>query len=215
MKKQLILFVSIIFMTAVNANNLKDYKNKTAINNRYSDAITFIERGIKFHIFLNGDFDFNAHRNNRYGIKIERDRRGKVRSVGNVFINYDYKGNVKRVGNVFMNYRFGQLIKVGNLYIKYDRWGTPNFRGRVKTNRYYYEDNYNDDSCSIDTSIDHIYDYNDSYFYRRNFRRNHLKIKEDNNFYYYRSKIGKKNKIIKRRKLQKKKIYHKAKRSRR
>ncbi len=217
MKKQLILFVSIMFVATINANNFKTYTSNLEINNRYNDAVTFVERGIKFHIFLNGDFDFNAHRNNNYGVKIERNRRGKVRRIGNVFINYDYKGNVKRIGNVFMNYRFGQLIRVGNLYIKYDRWGNPNFRGSVQNNRYYYQDDYDNNSCSVDVdiSLGDVYDYDDVYFYRRNFKRNHIKIREDNNFYYYRSKLGRKNKIIKRRKQQRKKAYRRTKRSRR
>lgn len=198
-------------MTMANAHSTKT--QKIEVNKRYNETVTFSERGIKFHVFLNGDFDFNTRANYNYGVKIKRDRRGKIRRVGNVFINYDHRGNVKRVGNIFMNYRFGQLTKVGGLLISYDRWGNPFFKGRVKGNRY-NNDRYNDNNCSVNVGVNvrDVYDYNDVYFYRKSFKKNYYKIREDNNFFYYKSRSkaipGKRNQIIKRRKA-KKKIYRK------
>ncbi len=209
MRKHLILLVSAVFMSITLVNAESTNTEKIGVHNRYNDAVTFFEQGIKFHIFLNGDFDFNTRRNyNNYGVKIKRDRRGKVRRIGNLFINYDHRGNVKRIGNVYMNYRFGQLVKVGNLFISYDRWGNPYFKGRVKRDRYYH----NDDNCSINSNFNNVYDFDDAFFYRNSFKRNYYKIKEDKNFYYYQSRtrnnMSKKAQIIKRRKV-KKKAYRK------
>ncbi|CAM1344199.1 hypothetical protein [Tenacibaculum amylolyticum] len=214
MKKHLLLIIAIMSLATIQAYDFKNSTNTIGVNNRFDDAVTFVERGVKFHIFLNGEFDFNTHRNGRYGygIRIKRDHRGRVRRVGNVFINYDFSGSVRRIGNVYMNYRFGQLTRVGNLRITYDRWGNPLFRGRVKNSGYYYNDGLygNNNSCGVDVDINigDIYDYDDAFFYRNNFRKYYRQVREDDNFYYYRatpnSKLGKRSQIIKRRKQKKK-----------
>lgn len=218
MRTGILLLLAIMSLATVNADNINKSTSKIGVTNRYDDAVTFVERGIQFHVFLNGDFDFNTHsRNTRYvdyygrriktnrGVRIERDRRGRVRRVGNTFINYDARGNVKRIGTVYMRYRFGQLTDVGNLRISYDRWGNPRYYGNVKYNDDYCGDDvyYNNNGIDIDVNID-IFDYDDRYFYRRDFRNNYRQYKEDNNFFYYRAKpnakTGKRGKVLKRRK---------------
>lgn len=58
------------------------------------------------------------------GTIVTHDFDGKVRRVGNVFINYNRFGQVKRLGSVYVNYnRFGMLKQVGGLHIQYDRFG--------------------------------------------------------------------------------------------
>jgi hypothetical protein len=212
MRTGILLLLAMMSLTTVNADNIEKSTSKIGVTNRYNDAVTFVERGIQFHVFLNGDFDFNTHydRYSDYGVRIKRDRRGRVRSVGNVYINYDPRGNVKRIGSVFMRYKFGNLFKVGNLHIQYDRWGNPRFRGFVKPgHRHHHDDDhyyYDDDGfdVNIDINIGDVFDYDDVYFYRKDFGRNYRQYREDNNFYYYRAlpnaKIGKHSKVIKRRK---------------
>ncbi|MEQ3500307.1 hypothetical protein ABMY20_11155 [Tenacibaculum sp. SSH1-16] len=211
MRTGILLLLAMMSLTTVNADNIEKSTSKIGVTYRYNEAVTFVERGIQFHVFLNGDFDFNTHydRYSDYGVRIKRDRRGRVRSVGNVYINYDARGNVKRIGSVFMRYKFGNLFKVGNLHIQYDRWGNPRFRGHVKSGGHHYYGNdhyYYDDGVdiNIDISIGDIFDYDDVYFYRKDFRRNYRQFREDKNFYYYRAlpnaKIGKRSKVIKRRK---------------
>lgn len=221
MKKGILLLLGMMTMATINANNITKSTSKLGVTYRYNDAVTFVERGVQFHVFLNGDFDFNTHyRNTRYydyhgkrvrsnrGVRIDRDRRGRVRRVGNTFINYDARGNVKRIGSVYMRYRFGQLTDVGNLRIRYDRWGNPRFYGNVKYNDYCEDDvYYNDGGIDIDVNIGDVFDYDDIYFYRRDFRNNYRQFREDDNFFYYRAvpnaKIGKRSKVIKRRKSKK------------
>ncbi len=234
MRTGILLLLAMMSLATVNADNINKSTSKIGVTNRFDDAVTFVERGVQFHVFLNGDFDFNTHsRNTRYvnyygrrvktnrGVRIERDFRGRIRRVGNVFVNYDVRGNVTRIGNVFIRYKFGQLFKVGNLRVKYDRWGNPQFRGFVKPGHhyeddYYYKDDvyYGNRGIDIDVNIG-IFDYDDRYFYRRDFRNNYRQFKEDNNFFYYRAKpnakIGKRSKILKRRKNKSysKKFHHK------
>ena len=200
MKKGLLILLGMFMMVSTAEANIGEkLKSEIRVSYRYNDAITFNERGVEFHVFLNGDFDFNNLRSNR-GIRIERDFNGQIRRVGNVFINYDYRGNVKRIGNVFMRYNRGNLTNVGNLTIRYSRWGDPYFYGRVKHNNYFY-DGY---GANISINIGGICDYNDAYFYRPQFRTHYRQFKEDNDFFYYRArpnaKIGKRSKILKRRK---------------
>ena len=215
MKRGIIILVGMLMMVStVEAKNGKLSTNNIGL--RYDDnAVSFVERGIKFYVFLNGDFDFNSQHKNRYydyngrrtkkpGVRIERDYNGNIKRVENVFINYDHRGNVKRIGNVFMNYTRGNLTKVGGLRISYNRWGDPRFHGNVKNNNFYD----NDSGFNVSIGFGDVCEYNDAYFYRNDFRNNYYKVKEDHNFYYYKAKpnakIGKRSSVLKRRKAAKK-----------
>jgi hypothetical protein len=211
--KKYILVVLGVFMVISNIEAKKGKLQPKNIEGSYSDnnTVSFVERGIKFHLFLNGGFDFNTRHGDRYfdynakrikrtRIRIKRDFNGQIKQIGSVFINYDYRGNVSRIGNVFMQYRHGNLTKVGGLKIAYNQWGNPRFFGQVKNNNFYY----NDVGFNYNIHIRDIFDYNDAYFYRNDFRNNYVKVREDTNFYYYKAKpntsIGKRSKILKRRK---------------
>lgn len=96
---------------------------------RMAQPVKIKVRHIDFYIFPNGDFDFNAH-GRRYkhaghrGVRIEKDRFGKIRRVGNVYINYNRYGQVSRIGRIFIKYnRRGLVVKVGPKYIRYHRRG--------------------------------------------------------------------------------------------
>ena len=57
------------------------------------------------------------------GVKIEHDKQGRVRRIGNVFVNYDANDRIKRIGSVYMTYNNFALTRVGNLQIVYNRRG--------------------------------------------------------------------------------------------
>ena len=58
------------------------------------------------------------------GTIITHDASGKVRRIGNVFVNYNRIGQVKRLGSVYMRYtQGGTLTQVGGLQLKYNRQG--------------------------------------------------------------------------------------------
>jgi hypothetical protein len=96
-----------------------------------NDPVEITVRGVKFFVFPNGEFDFNAHqvRNRRhragdYGVRVERDRYGKIRRVGNVYLNYNRYGQVTRMGNIFVKYnRRGLVRNLGRKYLRYTRGG--------------------------------------------------------------------------------------------
>ncbi|MFK7749642.1 MAG: hypothetical protein AB8B65_14695 [Kordia sp.] len=160
MKNYYLLFVGLLLsVTTTQANVISDQTNgsENGLTNRYRYAqpIQFVERGVEFFVFLNGEFDFNTHpvnyrrgrrnavnrtfgaprvrtrgnvRNTRnIGVRVEHDNNGRVRRIGNLFINYDRFGRVKRIGSIYMRYhnRHGKLKQIGGLRLKY------NLRGRL------------------------------------------------------------------------------------
>ena len=133
------------FANASEINKFSDIANFRTFSD--DEPITFVERGIEFYIFPDGQFDFNTepsqgeeyYRNarrgsvnatygapantNLSGVKIEHDYKGRVRRIGNVFVNYDSKDRIKRIGSVYMTYSNLALTRVGNLQIIYNRRG--------------------------------------------------------------------------------------------
>jgi|SRR6218665_788976 len=158
MKKiTLLAAVILAFATTANASGIINFSGGIT-NTRFSfdEPIVFTERGIEFYIFPNGEFDFNTvtstggsgtyykngRRNTTYGaptgVQIEHDNAGRVRRIGNVFMNYDSNNRIKRIGSVYMTYNRFALSQVGNLRIIYNRAGQiTNMIGSVK-----YQNNY-------------------------------------------------------------------------
>ena len=198
MKKNIIFLVGILGMFATNIAKAEANKPRNfELNFNYNHAVNFFERGIEFFVFTNGDFDFDTSNSYHRGVRIDRDFRGRIRSVGNVFINYDRFGNVTRIGSVFINYHRGQLVSVGDLRVFYDRYGYPVFRGNV-------HDFYYDNGIRFSINFGRIYNYNDAFFFHTDFDRNYVRFREDRDFYYYKSNrnnnFADENSIIKRRK---------------
>jgi hypothetical protein len=53
-------------------------------------------------------------RNQNFGVKVEHDNFGRVRRVGNVFINYDANDRIKRIGLSTWLYNRFALEQVGD-----------------------------------------------------------------------------------------------------
>lgn len=153
--KKITLLVASIFLVGSMAqasvnpvfSDAKTNGPRYGIDYRNAEPIQFMERGIAFYVFPNGELDFNTqpattgaviYRDGRrggvnttygapgrgnYGVRIEHDNFGRVRRVGNVFINYDSANRVKRVGSVYMSYNSFALTQVGGLRIIYNRRG--------------------------------------------------------------------------------------------
>lgn len=209
MKKGLLILLGLLSFVTVQSNDFNTSAKKTTTN-QYDEAVTFVERGIQFHVFLNGDFEFNSlTRNSKYynyngstynnnSLRVDRDYRGRIKRIGGNFIRYDYRGNVTRIGNIKLYYSRGLLRRVGDLKISYNSWGEPYFYGDVNQ----YSDYDSDFHFSI--NIGSIFNYDDRFFYNRSFKNNYKKYREDKNYYYYKAnsnaKVDKRNKIVKRRK---------------
>ena len=202
MKKITLLVVASILLVgnlALASENpvFSDNTNRRGYYIDYRDAepIIFRERGIEFMLFPNGEFDFNTRPSGpRYhvngtngapgtrgyygpserGIRVEHDNFGRVRRVGNVYINYDAFGRVKRIGTIYMSYNSFAVTKVGNMRIVYDR------RGRIvdvygfinhANGGYNYNPgtHYSGGNGHYDDDEDYGDDYNDDdyYYYRK------------------------------------------------
>jgi hypothetical protein len=161
---------------------------------RNAEPIVFTERGIEFFVFPDGQFDFNTRpssgsdmyyrstkaktvnrtygapsnsRNQNYGVKVEHDNSGKVRRIGNVFINYDAYDRIKRVGSVYMTYNRFALEQVGGLQIIYNRRGQiVDFIGNVKGRRAYEYSQNNYGNNDQDYGNNQNSNDQDQYYYR-------------------------------------------------
>ncbi|MBC7523275.1 MAG: hypothetical protein H7239_02395 [Flavobacterium sp.] len=203
MKKITLLVASVLLLG--NHAKASPMRKSTSIdfasNYNYNEPITFTERGIEFFVFLNGDFDFNtrpedsqgdyqykqagrrtadANRGNNipenYGVLIERDGFGRVRRVGNTFINYDFQDRVTRIGSIYMRYNRFNLAQVGGLQIVYNRFGEIiDVFGQIKGRRNGFINGYNSSNSGYASN------YNDD------FQDYHTSNYNNNDYYYYKS----------------------------
>ncbi|NJW54137.1 hypothetical protein [Salinimicrobium oceani] len=106
----------------------------------YRDAFIFVERGIEFAIFPDGQFDFffnptgnfnriPPHRNYsfnsgyNYGPYVQYDDYGAVIQIENVPIYYDYYGRIIQAGRVNIRYNaFGMVNRIGNMFLHYNHY---------------------------------------------------------------------------------------------
>jgi hypothetical protein len=191
---------------ATEKNNFS-HERRLAVDFRNAEPIVFTERGVEFFVFPDGQFDFNTRpstgsdryfkssrgravnktygapssfRNRNYGVKVEHDNFGRVRRIGNVFINYDANDRIKRVGSVYMTYNRYALTQVGGLQIIYNRRGQiVDIVGSVKGGRgyeYSQNNNGNHDYDHGDNQNSNDQDYGDNqnsndqdqYYYKTN-----------------------------------------------
>lgn len=124
----------------------------------YSNSFIFVENGVSFAVYPDGEFDF--YLNNPAGVQagvafgatavtfnsgfnynryVQYDDFGAVVQVRHVPVYYDYYGRVNRIGNVFISYRNGRLFRLGGMRVYYNSLGYYNYHvGYVNPfNRYY------------------------------------------------------------------------------
>lgn len=195
------LFVASL-MLATSATKASEIINFSGSNvefsNRFNadEPIQFSEKGIDFFVFSNGEFDFNtrpndsqgdyyfktagrrsveANRGNleNFGVRIERDNFGRIRRIGNTFINYDFQDRVSRIGSVFLKYNRFALVQVGGLQLIYNRFGElVDTFGSVKSRRYSgFTNNYSYGSGN-----------NSNVYYRNNSNCNNDNFSDSNNY---------------------------------
>ncbi|KAB1154852.1 hypothetical protein [Flavobacterium luteum] len=197
MKKITLLVAAILlFGNVAKASAIINYSGeKTNSIFNLNDPIEFTERGITFYVFPNGEFDFNTTQsqgNSNYyrrginiamgapgvrniysspnnAVRIEHDAMGRIRRIGNVFVNYDYLNRIKRIGTIYMSYNRFALDQIGGLRIFYNKRGQIiNTFGSVKgyTSNYYYNSQYESNN-NCDTSSENQDNTNDQMYYRK------------------------------------------------
>ena len=193
MKKITLLVASILLVGSVaNASEIKKSGEEKRTRFSFDEPISFMERGIEFFVFPNGEFDFNTRPEDsegdyfyktagkrgttvqargpiNYGTRIEHDSFGRVRRIGNTFINYDSRDRVNRIGSVYMRYNRFALTQIGGMRIVYNRRGEiVDTVGRIKgySNSgyaYNYNNHYEDDNYTASNYNDNDSDY---YYYK-------------------------------------------------
>ncbi|MBL4725007.1 MAG: hypothetical protein JKY73_06505, partial [Lutibacter sp.] len=141
MKNKLLVFATFVFvsLTSFATTNTSTYNR---YYNDYGNTFTFVEHGVTFSVFQNGEFDFyiNPRRGLHVGYQgnginisfnsgynydayVQYDNYGAIIQIEDIPIYYDYYGRVDRIGNVNLNYRFGRLSRLGQLHVYYDNHG--------------------------------------------------------------------------------------------
>lgn len=137
----LIAFISIGATTFANTSH-NNTTSRTFVNG-YGNSFIFVEQGVEFAVFPDGQFDFNvdryapnfsAHANfngvsisfntgHSYDAYIQYDDYGAVIQIENVPVFYDHFGRIVQAGNVFIRYNHrGYITSVGGLYVHYNRY---------------------------------------------------------------------------------------------
>ncbi len=113
----------------------------------YGEAFIFIEGGVEFAVYPNGEFDFhynprflntslmhiphpgrNISYNSGYNYDafVQYDDYGAVIQVEHVPVYYDHYGRILQAGDVIIRYNNRGLIsRVGNMSIRYNRFNQP------------------------------------------------------------------------------------------
>jgi len=145
------LFIGISATEASEVNTLRAYNN----------AFIFVENGVEFAVYPNGEFDFyynpefrrtnvvnistpnmniSYNSGHNYDAYVQYDDYGAVIQIESVPVFYDYYGRIIRAGDVFIDYnRRGRIARVGGLHIHYNRFNRiTNYTGFINNYNYRY-----------------------------------------------------------------------------
>ncbi len=142
--KNFTLILAFLF-AGITASATSSKANAVPFN--YGEAFIFIERGVEFAVYPNGEFDFHynphfltnsitniPHPNRNisynagydYNAYVQYDDFGAVVQIENVPVYYDYYGRIIRAGNVLLQYDHkGRVARVGGMTIRYNRFNQP------------------------------------------------------------------------------------------
>ncbi len=148
MKKLVFILAGLLLSgtTAIASTTTKaDLDNNASRNfaRGYGNSFIFVEQGIEFAVFPDGQFDFNvnafgpdfsvgANFGNvnisfntgfNYNPYVQYDDFGAVVQIENVPIYYDFYGRITQAGSVNIRYNnFGRIARVGGLFVHYNRF---------------------------------------------------------------------------------------------
>lgn len=137
MKNLVLLFTALILGTSgVFAASIEEDKVATRNAYRFDNSFIFVENGITFSVYPDGEFDFyieNYVSGRRDGITFnsgydyspyaQYDDYGAVIQVENVPIYYDYYGRVNQIGAVDINYLNRRVRNIGGMSVYYNNRG--------------------------------------------------------------------------------------------
>src|SRR5690606_19778039 len=141
--RNLIILIATAFLStySISASAVEETNSNTYAYG-YGNSFIFVEDGITFSVYPDGEFDFyidnvnyigaNVNLGNtnisfnsgfRYDAYVQYDDYGAVLQIENTPIYYDYYGRVSRVGSVDIYYNSGRIARVGGLYVHYNHNG--------------------------------------------------------------------------------------------
>ena len=171
MKKIFFLIAAVLFSSIASA--------ASTTYNRYEKPFIFIENGIEFAVFNDGQFDFNIinssnvnfnintrninfsfNTGHNYNAFVQYDNYGAVVQIESTPVYYDNFGRVTRIGTTRMYYNnLGYASRIGNLYINYNNYGIySGHRGAINTYQCNFSPRHNyyrlpsRDRCIVNTS---------------------------------------------------------------
>ncbi|GGD38023.1 hypothetical protein [Muriicola marianensis] len=164
MKNLLLILGAFVLGSSVEATTL-DKNTMVSSVFGYNNSVIFVENGITFSVYPDGEFDFyidnrvnfganiNFRRSNitfntgfDYSPFVQYDDFGAVIQIENVPVYYDFYGRVSQIGGINIWYNNGRLRRVGGLRVYYNNRGMfHRFNGFVNVyNRYYVYSPFHD-----------------------------------------------------------------------
>ena len=196
MKKLRIVLVMAVLLIGIGAR--ADWRPQWHSMN---EPVKITVRSVDFFVFPNGQFDFNAHQNPYadYGVRVERDRYGKIRRVGYVYLNYNRAGQVTRIGNVFIKYHRGVMRKIGRMSLHYSRGGyvihryRPSYGYCSTAPAYSYSSTYYGPASSF--SYGNTYSNTYGMYYNDDYHESNEPFENEDDYYYRKPVKAKKAEV--------------------
>lgn len=158
MRNLIFIFTALLLGTA--STMAATVEDKVAMRNayKYNNSFIFVENGVTFSVYPDGEFDFyidnsvniganvnfgstNVTFNSGYDYNpyVQYDDYGAVIQVQNVPVIYDYYGRVNQIGGVNVWYRNGRVRRVGGMSVYYNNRGYySHYTGYVNVYNQYY-----------------------------------------------------------------------------
>lgn len=139
MKKLVLIIAAVLLGTpSIFATTMED-KVATSNSYRYGNSFIFVENGVTFSVYPDGEFDFYIDNRVNVGVGarvgnvgitfnsgfnynpfVQYDDYGAIIQVENIPVYYDYYGRVSQIGSVDVWYRNGRVRRVGGLNVFYN-----------------------------------------------------------------------------------------------
>jgi len=148
--KKLVLIIAAVFFgtTMTKAETLED---KVVINTyRYGNSFIFVENGVTFSVYPDGEFDFYIDNQVNVGLRgrvgnvgvtfnsgfnynpfVQYDDYGAIVQVENVPVYYDFYGRVSQIGGVDVWYRNNRVRRIGGLNVFYNGGTFSHYTGFI------------------------------------------------------------------------------------
>ena len=142
--------------TTITSEVCEDY---TVINRYDGKTYIFVENGVEFSVFADGQFDFayvgpnygsqvqistpnvniSFNSGHDYEMFVQYDDYGAVIQIENVPIYYDEYGRITQAGEVDIRYNNRRIVRIGGLYPHYNHYGHfVSYTGFINTYNQFY-----------------------------------------------------------------------------